>query len=80
LPSWRKSGDGTTAIIHDGDQNPRLRRVLEIDSAVKNSRPAGWRGNTAKEEIIKEALYRTLDFDENEVERIFPIILAQTEY
>lgn len=74
------TGYGSTAIVHDVDENPRLARVLEIDHAVKNSRQDNWRGNTAKEEIIKEALYRVLGFDENEVERIFPIILAQTEY
>ncbi|MEX1117174.1 MAG: hypothetical protein WEB60_00125, partial [Terrimicrobiaceae bacterium] len=74
------TGDGDIAIIHEVDENPRLRCVLNIDWTVRNARQDNWRGNTAKEEIIKAALYRVLDFDENEVERIFPIILAQTEY
>lgn len=71
------SSDG---MVNDGNQNPRLDRVLLIDRTVRHSRQDNWRGNTAKEEIIKEALYRAMDYDENEVERIFPIILAQTEY
>jgi type I restriction enzyme R subunit len=66
--------------LNDGDPNPRLERTIVIDSTVKNARQDNWRGNTAKENLIKEALYRVLDYDEAELERIFPIIVAQTEY
>jgi type I restriction enzyme R subunit len=73
--------DGSNATtLNDGDPNLRLARVMQIDSTVKNARQDNWRGNSAKENLIKEALYRVLDYDESELDRIFPIIVAQTEY
>lgn len=53
--------------------------ALKIDAVVKTVRPDGWRGVQAREQIIKAALYGLLQ-DTSEVERIFPIIKAQTEY
>ena len=62
------------------DVNTRLQMALDIDYTVRNSRPDNWRGNVAKENLIKEALLPVLGFDEDEIERIFPVIIAQTEY
>ncbi len=73
-----EGGDGIT--LNDGDPNPRLARVRQIDSTVKIARQDNWRGNLGKENLIKIALYPVLDYDETELERIFPIIVAQTEY
>ncbi|HEX3696327.1 MAG TPA: HsdR family type I site-specific deoxyribonuclease [Polyangia bacterium] len=56
-----------------------LKLALEIDEAVKHARPDGWRGVQAREQEIKRALYNVLQ-DETEVERLFPIIKAQSEY
>ncbi|MGQ0601044.1 MAG: type I restriction endonuclease subunit R [Anaerolineales bacterium] len=56
-----------------------LTLALEIDAAVRKTRPDGWRGVQARERVIKAALYGVLQ-DEAEVERIFLIIKAQTEY
>jgi type I restriction enzyme R subunit len=53
--------------------------ALRIDETVKTTRPDGWRGVQAREQVIKAALYGLLQ-DEGEVERIFPIIKAQAEY
>jgi type I restriction enzyme R subunit len=72
--------ESAPATMNEGNPNPRLDRVMTIDWTVKNSRQDNWRGNSAKENLIKEALYRVLDYDETELERIFPIIVAQTEY
>ena len=72
--------DKELAKVGEEDVNQRLRRALRIDYTVKNSRPDNWRGNVAKENLIKQALLPVLDFDEDEVERIFPVIIAQTEY
>jgi len=46
---------------------------------VKTTRPDGWRGVQAREQIIKAALYGVLQ-DVTEVERIFLIITQQPEY
>ena len=51
----------------------------KIDETVKHTRPDGWRGVQAKENVIKAALYGILQ-DVAEVERIFLIIRQQKEY
>ena len=64
----------------DGDiRNPALALALSIDQTVKAIRPDGWRGNPAKENTIKAALYALLQ-DADQVERIFLILKAQGEY
>jgi type I restriction enzyme R subunit len=75
LPEPKESSE-----LRDGDVNTRLQMALYIDYTVRNSRPDNWRGNVAKENLIKQALLPVLKYDEDEVERIFPVIIAQTEY
>ncbi|AZD85466.1 Type I restriction-modification system, restriction subunit R [Pseudomonas chlororaphis subsp. aureofaciens] len=53
--------------------------ALKIDIAVKQARPDGWRGVQAKEMMVKQAMHKVLN-NEEEVERLFPIIVAQQEY
>lgn len=53
--------------------------ALEIDETVRLVKPARWRGNEAKENIIKGAIWQILK-EESEVERIFKIIEKQDEY
>ena len=52
---------------------------LRLDQIIKAVRPDDWRGNPAKQNAIKEALYAQLR-DAEQVERIFPIISAYREY
>jgi type I restriction enzyme R subunit len=53
--------------------------AIKIDETVKRTRPDGWRGVQAREQVIKAALYGILQ-NEAEVERIFLIIRHQREY
>ncbi len=53
--------------------------ALKIDAAVREARPDGWRGVDARERVIKQALYGVLH-DIAEVERVFLVVKAQTEY
>ena len=53
--------------------------ALKIDQAVKQTRPDGWRGVQAKEQVVKRALYDVLQ-SVPEVERIFLIVKQQREY
>ena len=46
---------------------------------VREVRPDDWRGVQAREQVIKEAIFRILP-DVAEVERLFPVIKAQKEY
>jgi len=67
------------AGVYHVDGDPALATALEIDTAVKRTRPDGWRGVQAREQVIKRALFDILK-DRDEVERIFKIIFAQREY
>ena len=69
---------GKRALFNNLGQDEAL--ALAIDAKVKMVRPDGFRGNQAKENIIKRALLPLLCGDATEVERIFTIIKAQPEY
>jgi type I restriction enzyme R subunit len=56
-----------------------LELAIQIDEAVKQKRPDGWRGVQAREQIIKGALFEVLR-NVADVERIFLIIRQQKEY
>ncbi len=68
---------GKRALYNNLGQNEDL--ALRIDEAVTRNRPDSWRGVLAREQVIKAALNDVLQ-DVAEVERIFLIIRAQTEY
>ena len=68
---------GKRALYHNLDENEEL--ALRIDQEVKHVRPDDWRGVETRERVIKRALYDILK-DAAEVERLFLIIKAQTEY
>ena len=53
--------------------------ATKVDAAVYNSMIDNWRGNTAKENLIKQAIYEVLN-DPDEVERIFNIVIQQQDY
>ena len=53
--------------------------ALAIDAKVKLVRPDAWRGVQAREQVVKRGLFEVLG-DQAEVERIFPIVKAQSEY
>jgi type I restriction enzyme R subunit len=62
-----------------GNGDGRLELAVSIDAAVKRARQDAWRGVRARELMIKRALYDVL-LDDAEVERIFVVIRAQSEY
>lgn len=70
-PKSAYAGDATVDV---------LALALRIDDTVRRVRPNGWRGNQAKENTIKAALLPLLGNDEAEVERVFLIIKAHSEY
>jgi type I restriction enzyme R subunit len=68
---------GKRALYNNLYQDEKL--ALRIDYVIKANRPDGWRGVQVREQVIKQALYGVLN-DVAEVERIFPVIMAQREY
>jgi type I restriction enzyme R subunit len=82
LPEELRASPGLRAVFNNlrsGGDSDRLVLAKALDRTVRESRPAVWRGNPAKENVIKAALMDVLD-DEDEVERIFQVILQQAEY
>lgn len=85
LPRKNEAADRQPGIAEERAEfiisgDPVLHLALEIDEAVRKTRPDGWRGHQAKENIIKAALLPILGNDVEEVERIFLVIKAQREY
>jgi type I restriction enzyme R subunit len=68
---------GRRALYNNLGQNEEL--ALEVDKAILQSRPDGWRGVPARENAIKAAIFGVLK-NVSEVERIFLIIRQQSEY
>lgn len=74
------AGDMTPQVAAPyGEDDPALALILRIGKAVKDARPEGWRGITARELLVKQALYEVLT-NVAEVERIFVIVFAHIEY
>jgi type I restriction enzyme R subunit len=81
-PEPLKRSPGLRAIynnLRDAPAETRLETALRVDEAVRNARPDDWRGHQPREQMIKRALYSVVGNDE-EVERLFPVIKAQSEY
>lgn len=68
---------GKRALYNNLDQNEAL--ALQLHEAIVKASPDAWRDHQPKENRIKRALFEVLK-DQDEVERIFPIIKAQSEY
>lgn len=68
---------GKRALYNNLEQNEAL--AVQLHEAVIKARPDSWRDHQPKENRIKRAMYEILQ-DHDEVERIFPIIKAQSEY
>jgi type I restriction enzyme R subunit len=69
---------GKRALYNNLNKDEAL--ALKIDETVRRVRPNAFRGNQAKENVIKAALFPLLGSDRAEVERVFLIIKAQKEY
>ena len=67
-------------VAESDEESEKLQLTIEIDKAVREVKPSNFRGNTARENVIKKALYPILGNDIDEVERIFAIIEKQDEY
>ncbi|MCH7225112.1 type I restriction endonuclease subunit R [Haloferula sp. A504] len=62
------------------DKDAALQRARDIDAEVRRVKRADFRGNQAKENEIKAAIFPLLGDDIDEVNRIFEIIKQQAEY
>ena len=71
-------GSGATRALYDNcGEDETL--ALKLHNAVLGSKMDGFRNNPVKENRIKKALYKILNDDE-EVERLYKIVVEQEEY
>ena len=68
---------GKRALYNNLEKNEDL--VFKLDETLKSKSPADWRGNKAKENVVKRELFQILN-NVDEVERIFNIVKEQVEY
>jgi type I restriction enzyme R subunit len=68
---------GKRALFNNLNNDEAL--ALKIDEVIRRVKPDSFRGNLAKERVIKAELFSILG-SESEVERIFQIIVNQSEY
>jgi type I restriction enzyme R subunit len=54
--------------------------ALKLDRAVRESAPAGWKGDQAREAPVKNALYPLLDRDRVATQAVFEIVKNQPGY
>ncbi len=79
-----KAREGLRAVADEspafGDGLDQAGKVaLSLDQAIREHRPADWRGVPAREALVKQAMYAVLD-DVEAVEALFPIVVAHPEY
>jgi len=74
------AGDGGDGDATGQTNMQREQLALAIDEAVRHVRQDDWRGNQARENLIKKALMPLLRNDADEVERVFAIVKNQGEY
>lgn len=78
-----KAGKGKVAedpTLYEGEADTALQLAQDLDQVVRQVKRSDFRGNQAKENEIKAAIYPLLGDDLDEVERIFEIIKQQADY
>ena len=63
-----------------GERREREETAVEIDLAIRRKKKADWRGHKIKEREVRGAIKSVLGDQENEVDAIFEIAKAQSDY
>jgi type I restriction enzyme R subunit len=62
------------------DEDDKARLALEIDQAMRERAPAGWKGDDIREKQVLNALYPIMARDRTATQAIFEIIKNQPGY
>ncbi|MCD7896465.1 MAG: HsdR family type I site-specific deoxyribonuclease [Planctomycetaceae bacterium] len=62
------------------DEEEKAKLALEIDRAMREKAPAGWKGDDTREKQILNALFPLLDRDRKATQALFEIIKNQSGY
>ncbi len=76
-PDW--ANNGARRALYDFFF-PEEEIAVEIDRAVRHSKPDSWVGNAIKEKKVKRALARALPDDSELLDELFELVKARDEY
>ena len=62
------------------DEEAKARLALDLDFAVRENAPAGWKGDDIREKQVKNALFPLMSRDRNATAAVFEIIKNQPGY
>jgi type I restriction enzyme, R subunit len=83
LPQVLAAARGTTKTVQQtgaAADHAMATLALEIDRAMRERAPAGWRGDHAREAQVQNALYPLLDRDRDATAALFEIVKNQPGY
>jgi len=69
-----------TAFQCPTDEAERAALALKIDATVRDSAPAGWKGDDARERQVQNALFKLLNRDRAATQALFDIVKHQQGY
>jgi type I restriction enzyme R subunit len=70
----------TTTFQCPTDESAKARIALELDRAVRELAPAGWKGDDTREKQVLNALFPIMNRDRDATRAIFEIIKQQPGY
>ncbi len=73
---------GSTGVVEDTEEHKKERAhlALEIDRAMREHAPAGWKGDQQREKEVLNALYPLMNRDRNATVALFELIKNQPGY
>lgn len=76
-PEWANNG-ARRAIFDFLEADEAL--AVEVDTAVRHSKPDGWVGNPLKERVVRNALRAKLPVDYSQLDELLELVKARDEY
>jgi type I restriction enzyme R subunit len=76
-PDW--ANNGARRALYDFFL-PESGIAIEVDRAVRHSKPDSWIGNHLKERMVKRAIQRVLPEDFDRLDELFDLVKARNEY
>lgn len=70
----------TTSFVCPVDDDQKAALALQIDEAIREQAPAGWKGDDTRERQVKNALFPLLNRDRKTTLALFEIIKSQPGY
>ena len=74
------AADPPGSYANQSEQAPKVKKALEVDQAIRNSKMALWKGQRLKEKKVKNAIKQVVNDDEALAQKLLDIAREQDEY